>query len=323
MDYRKLFCSIVFGAIFVIGLGSLKPVEAEEKYPIKPINLIVPWAPGGDTDLTARIWAEYMGKLLGQPIVVLNKAGAAGITGTLFVAQANPDGYTLIQGSCGGNLVGPQLTKSGYDLDSFMAVCQIGAYPAGLAVNADSPWKTLEEFIQEAKNNPGKLSYASPGASTWNSLVMKYWEMQAGIKVKDIHFQGSSPATTALMGKHCDFTFIPPQNFVPQVKGKTLRLLAVGELWEEYPEIPTFKKLGYKGNYSSWSGTLAPKGTPINVIKKLSDTTMKLAKDPRYIDALNKVNSKPSFKGYEEWQEDLQKQYKDLGMVIVQMGLRK
>jgi len=318
-----MFCLIIFGGILIIGISLLQPVGAEEKYPTKPINLIVPYPPGGDTDLTARIWAEYVGKLLEQPIVVLNKAGAGGITGTLFVAQANPDGYTLIQGSCGGNLVGPQLTKVGYDLDSFMAVCQIAAYPGGLAVHADSPWKTLEEFIRDAKNNPGKLSFGSTGVSTWNALVAKYWQMQAGIKIKDVHFQGAAPAMTALMGKHCDFSFLSPQNFVPQVKGKTLRLLAVGELWEEYPEIPTFKNLGYKGNYTSWSGTLAPKGTPINFIKKLSDTTMRVMKDPQYIQALNKINSKPSFKGYEEWQEDLQQQYKDLGMVIDQMGLRK
>jgi tripartite-type tricarboxylate transporter receptor subunit TctC len=322
MKFIKKICLLSLCVAGISGFNLIQAIAAEEKYPTKPINLIVPFPPGGDTDLMARTWAENIGKLLEQPVVVLNKAGAGGITGTAFVAISKPDGYTLLQGSCGGNLVAPQVTKADYDINSFKAVCQTVSYPGGLAVNFDAPWKTLDEFIADAKKNPGKLIFGSPGASSWNTLVAKYWGMQAGIKLKEVHFQGAAPLVTALLGKHVDIAFLSPQNFVPQVIGKSMRLLVMGEAWNEYPEIPTFQKLGYKGNFSSWSGALAPKDTPDFITKKLGEVTAQMMKDQQFIQTLKKMNANPFFRGPDEWQKELVQQYKDLGMVIDEMGLR-
>lgn len=322
MKAQKRIFLLMLAAFLIVGLNVSAFAQGKEEYPKKSIQLIVPWPPGGDTDLVARVWADSAEKVLGQPVVVINKSGAGGVTGTVFVARAKPDGYTLIQGAPGNNLVAPQVTKVEYDIDGFVPICLITANPCGLAVHAESPWKTLEEFVQEAKKNPGKLSFGSCGAASWTTLVAKHWAMQSGVKLKDIHFQGCGPAATALLGKHVDIAFLYPQSFQPQVKGGSMRVLVLDALWEEHPEIPTFKKLGYKGNYTGWSGVLAPKGTPDYVIEKIVETTKKVMKEPKFLDGLKNINVSPRYVGPEEWEKDLKQQYVDLGKVIDELGIR-
>lgn len=297
--------------------------EAKNDYPVKPINHIVPWPPGGDTDLVARSWAGYAEKILGQPVIVINKVGGGGVAGTTFAAKAKPDGYTLIQASPGGNLVAPQLARPDYNLDSFTPVCLITASPYGIAVNINSPWKTLDDFVQSAKKNPGKFLFGSAGAATSNTLVATHWIRQSGIELKYIHHQGAAPATTALLGGHVDIALLAPQSFIPQLKSKKVRLLVVGAPLDDYPEVPTFDKLGYKGYFIGWSGIFAPRGTPKYVIKKLADTTKEIMKDPAFIKILKNINATPSYMGPEEWQNALKQQYIDIGKVIDEMGLRK
>ena len=320
-NFKKIFV-IMLVPVLLLGLGSLQSIEAKKDYPAKPLHHIVPYPPGGDTDLTARAWANVAEKFLGQPVVVLNKAGGGGVAGTTFFAKSRPDGYTLMQGACGSNLVSPQVAKTEYDINSYGAVCRIAEYPAALVVHVDSPWKSLDDFIRDAKKNPGKLSVGSTGAVAWNTLVTKHWEMQAGLKLKYVHHQGSAPATTALLGRHVDIALLSPQNFVPQVKAGKVRLLVAGSHLKECPDVPTFSDLGYRGNYTSWSGVLAPKGTPLSIRKKLSDATQEVMKDPKFIQALKNLSATPSFMGPEEWQKSLEQQYKDLGMVIDEMGFR-
>ena len=311
------------GAITILMvLGLMEFAEAKEEYPVKPIQLIVPWPVGGDTDLVARVWADYAEKILGQPIVVINKPGGGGVLGSTLVAKAKPDGYTLMESPPGNTIVAPQTSKTEYNLDDFIAICRITATPCGIVVHTESPWKTLEEFVQDAKKNPNKFTFGSLGMSTWTNLAFKFWEMQASIKLKYIYHQGSAPGTMALLGRHVDIAFLYPQNFIPHVKGGQFRLLAIDAPRDEHPGIPSFKSLGYKGNYIGWSGVFAPKGTPKQVIQKLADTTKNIFADSKFHQSLKNVNASPGFLEPEELQKDLKQEYEDIGQVIDTIGIR-
>ena len=317
---KHLFFVCIFG--LVLALSSWNPCAAKEEYPIKPIQLIVAWPVGGDTDLVARVWAEYAKSLLGQPIVVINKPGVAGVLGSTFFSKTKPDGYTLMQSPPGNVLLAPQLTKVEYKTEDFIPICRITATPCAIVVHADSPWKKMEDFVQDAKKNPNKFSFGSLGMSSWTNLAFKFWEMQAGIKLKDIFQQGSAPATMALLGRHVDISFLYPQVFIPHVKDGKFRVLAIGDPWDEYPQIPTFKSLGYKGNYNGWSGIFAPKGTPSEIIQKIAETSQKIMSDSKFLEALKNVNSTPGFMGPEQWQKQLKQEHDDLSKVVDELGIR-
>lgn len=322
MDSGKKILFATLGVFLIIGLNVSAFAQGKEDYPNKPIQLISAWPPG-NTDLPARVWAESAEKILGQPIVLINKPGAGGVPGTTYVVRAKADGYTLLAGAPGSNLVAPLVTKTEYDIDSFIPICLISENPCGLVVHAESPWKTLEQFVQDAKRDPGKLKFGSPMATSWVTLVVKNWAMQAGIKLKDIHFEGSGPAATALLGRHVDIILAYPQFFQPQVKAGTLRVLAIDATWEEHPEIPTFKNLGYKGNYAGWSGILAAKGTPSYIIDKLAETAKKVMNEPKFLEAMKKINVSPMFMGPEEWKKNLIDQYADLKKVVAGLDIQK
>ncbi|MBW1697767.1 MAG: tripartite tricarboxylate transporter substrate binding protein [Deltaproteobacteria bacterium] len=320
MNYLKKMFMIMVGVILFIGSSLIPIVVAETEYPVKPIKVIVPFSAGGDTDLTIRIWADFAEKALGQPIVVINKIPPP--AGTTFVAKAKPDGYVL-SANAPYYLVGPNMAKVEWDIDSFEPVCRITRAVFGLTVNAESPWKTMDEFIEDAKKNPGKYSVGSAGSLNYLTLSTKYWAMQAGIELKYVHHAGSAPAMTSLLGKHVDISMFFPQLWIPRVRDGKLRLLALGAPVKEFPGIPTFDQLGYKGYYFGYNLILAPKGTPTQVIEKLSDVTENvLMKNPKYIQALKNINATPAFLGPKETKELVEDHYKIIAKVTEAMGIR-
>jgi tripartite-type tricarboxylate transporter receptor subunit TctC len=320
MNYLKKMFIIMLGVILLIGLSSFQIVAAEKEYPDRPIKMIVPFSAGGDTDLGIRIWADFAKKALGQPVVVINKVPPP--AGTTFVAIAKPDGYTL-SANAPYYLVGPNMAKVEWNIDSFEPVCRLTRAIFGLVVHAESPWKTMNEFIEDAKKNPGKFSVGSAGALNYLSLSTKYWEMQAGIKLKFVHHSGAAPAMTSLLGKHVDISMFFPQLYIPQVRSGKLRLLALGAPVKEFPGIPIFEQIGYKGHYFGYNLILAPKGTPTHVIEKLSDVTENvLMKNPKYIQALKNINATPAFLGPKETKELVEDHYKIIAEVTDEMGIR-
>lgn len=320
MNYLKKMFIIMVGVILLIGTSSFQIVAAEKAYPVRPIKMIVPFSAGGDTDLGIRVWADFAKKALGQPVVVINKIPPP--AGTTFVALAKPDGYTL-SANAPYYLVGPNMAKVEWDIDSFEPVCRLTRAVFGMTVNADSPWKTMDEFIKDAKKNPGKFSVGSAGALNYLSLSTKYWEMQAGIKLKFVHHAGAAPAMTALLGKHVDISMFFPELWIPQVRSGKLRLLALGAPVKGFPGIPVFKEIGYKGHYFGYNLILAPKGTPKNVIEKLSDVTENvIMKDPKYIQALKNINATKAFLGPKETKALVEDHYKIIAEVTEDMGIR-
>jgi len=317
----------IFGvaSIFFVSLvfGLFQPGEAQE-YPTKPINYIVPFAPGGDTDLSARVWADFASKILGQPVVVVNKTGGGGITGTEFAAQSKPDGYTIFAGGPGPITISMQVNKVSYTLDSFVPVARIMVGQCGLVVRTNAPWKTEKELVQDAKKNPGKFIFGAPGVASWPTFAGKQWEKQAGIHLKIVQHQGSAPIVTAMLGGHVDITFAYAVAWAPQVRAGKLGLMAVDAHVPggEYPGVPTFEELGYKGVFTGWAGIFMPKGVSDYAVKKLAEATKKMMDNPEFIQAMRNVNCTASYLGPEDLTNHVKKQYADLGKIVDELGLR-
>lgn len=318
----KQAVKILMITLVAVGVFSLQPALAKKAYPKKPIKLIVCYSPGGDADLTARVWADFAEKELGQPVVVVNKTGGGGVAGTTFAAHARPDGYTLFLAQAGATLIAPQTAQTTYDVDSFEYISRIMIGNCGVIAHKDAPWNTLADFVKDAKAKPNTLLYASPGAATWLTLAVQHWEMIADVDLKHVEHQGSAPAVTSLLGKHTNISFVFPQNYIPQVKSGNIKLLALGSPSDKFPGVPSFAQLGYSGEYIGWGGIAAPKGTPKEVIDKIAATTKVLVKNPQFIKALENIHATPSYMGPEEWTDAVNQQYKDLAVVIDNLGIR-
>lgn len=317
---KKIICSslalllIIFSNTQIFG----------QDYPAKPINYIIPFAPGGDTDLSARVWAEFASKLLGQPVVVINKTGAGGVVGTSFAATSAPDGYTIFAGGPGPNCLSMQINKVDYTVDSFIPVARIMVGQCGLFVSTESLWKTEKEFVADAKKNPGKYIFGASGVASWPFFAGKQWANQAGVDVKWVQYQGSAPIVTAMLGKNADISFGYSVAWGPQAKAGTLRALAIDEQvpGSEWPGVPTFKELGYQGNFTGWAGIFVPKGTPAAVVKKLSGVTKELMNNPEYVTAMKNVNCIANYLNPEDLKKSVDQQYIDLGKIVDELNMR-
>ena len=266
----KTLRTALFGMGAFLLAGGLLAVPAQASdYPNKPIQLVSPYGAGGDSDLTARVWAEFAKKKLGQPVVVVNKTGGGGLTGSLFAAKAKPDGYTLFLAQAGPNIIIPLTAKgANYSFDSFDYIARIMVANCAVVVNKDAPWNNLKEFEAAAKKEPGKLVFASPAATSWLTFAMRNWFTGTGVQVKQVEYKSGGEAATAVLGGHADMTFLFPQNYAPMASADKLKILAIGTKSDVYPNAPTFAEQGYEGNYYGWAGIAAPKGTPLHEIQR-------------------------------------------------------
>jgi tripartite-type tricarboxylate transporter receptor subunit TctC len=254
---------------------------AASTFPEKPIKLVVPFAPGGGTDLIARTLAFEMQKDLGQPVVVENKPGAGTIIGTDMVAKAAPDGYTLVVSSI-AHAVNPSLNpKLPYSTEKdFAAVSMIVRSPNILVVRADSPYKSVKDVIASAKAKPDQLTYASPGNGTSSHLAGALFADLAKVSIRHVAYKGSGPALTDLLGGQTDMIFATSGSVGGFIDSGKLRALGVTseQRSSAYPNVPTVAEAGVPGYASEgWYGFYAPAGTPPAVIEKLNVATRKAA----------------------------------------------
>jgi tripartite-type tricarboxylate transporter receptor subunit TctC len=255
-----------------------------QSYPSRVIRIVVPFPPGGPTDVAARLIAQPLGETLGQSVIVENQPGAGGRTGSRFVARGTPDGYTLLMGGTNLNAIIPAIYKNlDYDpVKSFIAVASVASDAVVMVVNTSLPAKTVAEFVQAAKAGPGKLKYGSaPGiASHLASELLKY---RAGIDVPFIPYRGGGPAITDLLGGQIDMIFNNKSVLLALIQGEKLRALAVtaDKRWPELPDVPTMREAGFPDFPSDIVyGLLAPAGTPDAIVDKLNSSVNKALQSP-------------------------------------------
>ena len=283
----------------------------------KPITMIVPFPPGGVADTVARPVAEALGKELRQTVVVENRVGAGGALGIGAAARAAADGYTLLLSLSSISIL-PEADvilgrKPAFALNQFKPIARVTADPTVLVVRADAPWKTLAEFIADAKQKPGRYNYGSSGNYGTMHVPMEMLKARAGVYLTHIPYTGAGPAVLALLGGQVDAVASGPSTVAQQIKAGKLRALAH---WGDkplaaLPEVPSLTQAGIPASFAQWSALFVPAGVPDEIVQKLRAAARKVAADPNVVATINRAGSPieyldaPEFQAY--WDSDAQR----------------
>ncbi|MBI2317125.1 MAG: tripartite tricarboxylate transporter substrate binding protein [Betaproteobacteria bacterium] len=260
--------------LFLLGVVLASGAHAQA-WPSKPVRMIVPFAPGGTTDITARLMAPRMQQALGQPVIVENRTGAGGTIATEFVAKSAPDGYTLLMAGGGPTFIAPLAPKARYDsLRDLAPISNVNTNPQVLLVHPTVPAKNVRELIAYAKANPGKLNYGTAGKISLLHLSAEVFNHMAGVNIVTVHYKGGAPATAAAVAGEVQVTFANPSDAIPQIKSGRLRALAVTGL-------PTITSSGLPGFVAdTFNGVMAPAGTNPEIIARLSRIVQEICREP-------------------------------------------
>jgi tripartite-type tricarboxylate transporter receptor subunit TctC len=284
----------LIGALLVF---ACVPLFAQDNYPSRPVTMIVPFPPGGVADITGRPTAVALEKVLKQPVVIANRPGAGGAVGNSLVANAKPDGYTLLMALSSISVI-PEADKlfdrkPAYTLDQLLPVALISADPTILVVHPSLPVKSLKEMIALAKTKPGQMSYSTSGIYGALHMPMEMFLHATKLKMRAVHTTGGGPAITILLGGHVEMTVGGPAAVASHVKAGRLRTIVSwgAKRHAAYPDVPTFKELGYDIEYYIWAGMFAPRGTPEPVLKTLREGVRKAVEDPDFKAMMVKIDS--------------------------------
>jgi tripartite-type tricarboxylate transporter receptor subunit TctC len=283
---QRIICT---AAAALVGLVTL-PVATALAFPERPISMIVPWAPGGSTDQTARVLAKAAEKELGQPIIIQNKPGASTIIGMRELAQAKPDGYTIGTLSSSSYLAALTGQSVGYDImKDFTFISYYGDNLIGIAVLKDKPWKTLQDLVDEGKRNPGKLNYGTGGVNTTQHLMIEALSRRTGAQFTHVPQRGSAGSIPALLGDHVDF-ISEVSVWAPHVESGQARLLVLNtpKRAAAYPDVPTYAELGFE-YLRSVQAIIGPGGMPEDIRQKLEAAFRKALQDPGFRETMSKL----------------------------------
>lgn len=297
-----------------LALAAAAPAAAQDAFPSRPITMIVPFPPGGVADITGRPTAIALEKVLKQPVVITNRPGAGGAVGNAAVANAKPDGYTVLMALSSISVIPAADAlfdrKPAYSLDQFEPIALVSADPTILVVHPSLPVKNVKELVALGRSKPGQLSYSTSGIYGALHMPMEMFLHAAKLKMRAVHTTGGGPAITSVLGGHVDMTAGGPAAITAQVKAGKLRPIASwgAKRHPSFPDVPTFKEAGYDVEYYIWAGMFGPKGIPEANLKVLRDAVRKAVADPDFKAAMDKVNSPiqymdaPEFRKY--WEAD-------------------
>lgn len=299
---------------------------AQERYPTKPVNLVVPFPPSGAADLAARPIASELSKVLGQQLVVLNRTGAGGAIGMTQVANAAPDGYTLLV-TLPSIAIIPEAEavndrKPPYRLDQFTPIARITADPLLLVVRADGPWKTAKDLVSDARKRPDKINYGSSGVYGVLHLAFAILEQAADVKLFHIPFQGAAPAIIAASGGQVDATGSGAAALLPHINSGKVRPLGVwgSKRASALPDLPTLKESGFDAEFVFWSGLFAPAGLPPATLATLRAAVAKAVASPELKSQMEKMGSPLAYMDTPEFTAFFAADAKRIGAAVKRIG---
>ena len=308
----------------VLIIVSVAPAAAE--YPERPLTIVAAYPAGGMVDIVARPLAEGMKKKFPKGVAVLNRPGGGGSVGMAEVAQAKPDGYTVILAPVSTLVIHPQLNELPYKTpDDYQPIVNTIAFYPLLAVREDAPWKTVQEFVNAAKANPGKFRVGSPGEGTGSHLSMEQLAAVASFKFTHVPFSGWGESSPALLGGHVDAVVAQPGEVKPLVEGKKLRTLVVFQpkRHEAFPNTPTARELGWDAGLGTWFVLTAPKGTPPAVVQYLHDAAKAAMDEPTFVNLMKTRAVDLDYKNGDKARADLWQEYKTYGDILRRLGMIK
>ncbi|EGQ26566.1 TRAP-T family transporter [Sporosarcina newyorkensis 2681] len=329
---RKKVVGLMVASALVLGLAAcgeksteIGSASGEEiDYPVKQIELVVPFAPGGGTDTLARAYADAMKGHLPKPIGVINKAGGAGAVGFTEGINAKPDGYTatLITGDFA---ILPHLGLASFDKDDIKPVVQLNADPSAVTVSADAPWNTIEDFLKDAKDKSESIRIGNAGSGSIWHLTATALEEETGVKFSHIPYDGAAPAVTALLGNHLEAVTVSPAEVSSHLASGTVKMLAVmsDERLEEYPDVPTLKENGIDLSVGTWRGIGVPKDTPQEVVNILKEASEKAFKEEMFTNVIKKMNLGMDYKDDQGFKEVIDTDYEFYKQLIEKSNLKQ
>ncbi|NPC58073.1 Bug family tripartite tricarboxylate transporter substrate binding protein [Caenimonas soli] len=311
-------------AALILSFAGLAAAQAP--YPTKPITMIVPFPPGGLADIVARPVAEAMSRDLGQPVIIENKGGAGGGIGMGLAAKAPADGYTVLLALSSFSVIPEADTLLGrapmYSFASLRPIARITADPTVLAVRADSPWKTVKDFVEDAKKRPGAINYGSSGNYGTMHVPMEILAQDTGIKMTHVPFTGAGPAVVALLGGQIDAVSSGPATVLQHVKAGKLRVLGhwgSGKL-DALPDVPSLKDAGYNAEYAQWSGLFVPAGTPEPVAQRLRAAARVAANDAKVKEVILNAGSPILYQDTPDFEKYVQADVRRMADVVKKIG---
>jgi tripartite-type tricarboxylate transporter receptor subunit TctC len=307
-------------------LSTAAGVLAQAAYPTKPITMVVPFPPGGLADIVARPVAEAMSRDLGQPVVIENKGGAGGGIGMGLVAKAPPDGYTVVLALSSYSVLPEADAILGrapmYTFNALRPIARFTADPTVLAVRADAPWKTVKDFVDDAKRRPGAVNYGSSGNYGTMHVPMEILAQNAGIKLTHVPFTGAGPAVVALLGGQIEAVSSGPATVLQHVKAGKLRVLGHwgSAKLEALPDVPSLKDAGINAEYAQWSGLFVPAGTPEPVAQRLRAAARAAAQDARVREVIGNAGSPVLYQDTPEFEKYVQADVRRMSDVVKKIG---
>ncbi len=311
--------------LFVAGL-CIASVAVAQPYPNRPVASVVGFAPGGATDTVSRIIAEPLGKLLGQQVITDNKAGAGGTIAVDYVAKAAPDGYTIVLANVGAMASNPHIMKLPYDpLRDLTPITMATVFSNVIVVQPDSPAKTLKEFVELARKQPGRITYGSSGVGGAAHLAGELLEQMAKIYLVHVPYRGGGPGMQGFLGGQTDAFSATPVTSIGQIKAGRARALATTGLKraELMPDVPTVAEQGYPGYEAvNWYAYYGPKGLPRDIVEKLNSALTAVLKQPATIALLEKQGVEPQSSTPEELAKYTEQELNTWGRVVKEAGIQ-